>query len=371
VIQSTGTGVESQPNTNCFGDAALTPAPSMLYVLMDRSSSMRSFIGPKGLKQVLDLSLQDPSLLSTQVGFKFMPAAATDCAATQASPNPFAALSQAVDVPFLGAEDARLAIAVKVGADTNLLAAPDGPVYLDAALRGGGAYQALLNARQPTGQATPTRFNRQAVLVVGNRDFSASCPGASAGQTPADFAKFAFEGPAHIATYAVVLGRVDDRGTSDTTDDVRPDQAAEIAAADALAAAGGTTVFNATKNPAEGYKALTTVVNDLSSCLYQDVPELTVAKGANKLASYGLSYLSFGSDGSTAKVDVPFNATCNETSIGQSGWNLDATDNRVRLCGDACTSLRDSLLNSSLFAAISVPPASAPGIPIRVRRPCE
>ena len=129
----------------------------MLYVVLDRSKSMSPFFGAKGLNQVLELSLQDPSLLSTKIGFKFIPAAAADCSSTQTAPNPFAALTAPGDIPFEDAEPARQAIATKVGDSTNLLTA-DGPTYLDAALRNGGAYQALLNARQPAGQTNPTRF---------------------------------------------------------------------------------------------------------------------------------------------------------------------------------------------------------------------
>ena len=134
-------------------------------------------------------------------------------------------------------------------------------------------------------------------------------------------------------------------------------------------------MFNATVDAAVGFQALSTVVNDLSSCLYQDVAELTTARTTNKLASYNLSYQSFVYDGTSftsEKVDLPFNTNCAEaTQATETGWNLDPTDNRVRICGTTCAALRDSLLATSGFAAASAPPTSSPGIAIRVNRPCE
>lgn len=329
------------PST-CVKGQRLRPTESALYVLMDRSKSMADFFGEKGLQEVLDLSLQDPVFERTYVGFKFMPATPADCTATETSPNAFASLAAPGDVPFTLALDARSAVASKIGDTANLLST-DPELYLDAVMGPGGAYAALENL-QPT--APSTAFNRRALLILGNRDLWSHC----GGQSPQELAAAALAKDIH--TYVVAL-----RAPAGA------DQAGRdpVADASAIAAAGGTELFDATSNPDVGALALATIVTDLGSCVY-DQPE-----GMSLASAKQSTTLSYFDPVTQTKVVVPYDAACSDSSTGGSGWNLDS-EGRVRVCGASCDSLRSTIKTSAIAAAqLSLP---HPMIPIYANPPC-
>lgn len=330
----------SYGNSTCVTGDRLRPTESALYVVMDRSQSMSDFFGEQGLQEVLNLSLQDPVFERTYVGFKFMPAAAADCSA---SPNSFATLSAPGDVPFTLAVNARTAIAAKIG-DAGSLLPNDPDLYLDAVMSSGGAFAALHDL-QPT--APSTAFNRKALLVLGNRDLWTRC----GGDSPDQLAAQALAQDIHTYVVALRAPAGTDQGGRDPVLD-----------AQTISLAGGTELFDATTDPNVGALALSTIVADLGSCVY-DQPE-----GASLAQNKAVTTLSYFDALAQAKVVVQYDAGCSESSTTASGWNLDS-EGRVRMCGAACNALRSTIKASAIFAAQQSLPS--PLIPIHVNPPCS
>jgi hypothetical protein len=323
----------------CVAPERLVPTESALYVLMDQSQSMQSFFGADGLQQLLSLSLEDPVFERTRVAFKFLPAAASDCS----GPNEFATPSAPMGVPFTLAKEARSLVAPLIADSSNVLAS-DPPLYLDAVMSSAGAYGALRDL-QPT---APTQaFNRRALLIIGNRDFVSRC---SAIEDPAALAASALDGGIH--TYVVVLSAPSgtDQGGRDPVMD-----------AGAIAAAGGTSAFDATSNSDVGALALQTIVTDLGSCLY-DAPKDGLGTALSQSVVTYLNPLSL------SRESISFNEACSEQNKDASGWNRDEFG-RIRICGSACESLRNVAKYTSALAAQAGRPA--PLLPLHMTKPCD
>ncbi len=323
----------------CVVPERLVPTESALYVLMDQSQSMGSFFGAEGLQQLLSLSLEDPVFERTRVGFKFLPAAAADCSL---SPNSFATPAAPTGVPFTLAKDARSLVAPLIADSSNVLGS-DPPLFLDAVMSFQGAYAALRDL-QPT--APTEAFNRRALLIIGNRDFVSRC---SAIEEPAALAASALNQGIH--TYVVVLSAPSgtDQGGRDPVMD-----------ASAIAAAGGTSAFDATSNSDVGALALQTIVTDLGSCLY-DAPK---GSPATSLSQSAVTYLN---PLSQSRESISFNEACSEQNNDASGWNRDEFG-RIRICGSACESLRNVAKYTSALAAQAGRPA--PSLPLHMTKPC-
>ena len=312
----------------------LVPAPSALYVLIDQSKSMDPIFGSAGLSTVLGFSLGDPVFRKTSLGFKLLPHQATDCA-TSGTPNSVGDVN-GLDVKFGLAPTVQPAVAALIGDKTKVLAS-DPPLLIDAALQVNGAYRAL---RDFKGSAA---FNRSAVLVIVNRTIGTDC---GAHPSPSAEALAAFNTPNaadRIFTYVVLLGN-----SNASPDDTE---------ARAVATNGGTQMFDARTNAAEGAVAFNTVVNDLGSCLYE--------KPANIDPAAAVSYTD---PLSLQTTTVTFASTCNEANATTvDGWNIDA--GRVRMCGKACGDLRTVLTNATNFAQLnSLPP---PSIPVTATQLCK
>ncbi|HPY18601.1 MAG TPA: hypothetical protein PLM08_13040 [Polyangiaceae bacterium] len=325
----------------CVSGSRLVPTESALYVLMDRSDSMRAYFGPDGLHQLLSLSLEDPVFERTRVAFSLLPGQASDCGEAT---NRFAAPTGPEGVPFMFAKDAREAVAPIIANEGNVWNS-DSPVMFDAALSAHGAYAALKNLT-PT---APTKdFNRRAVLVLGNRDFLSHCAG---GSDLLDLVSAArAEG---LYTYFVVLK------APPATDQQGRDPLADAAQ---LALAGGTEVFDATQDPNAGALALQTITADLGSCLY-DAPEGVAV--VNDIAHRTVTYLN---PLTNVRETIPYNEHCTEQVSGDSGWNTDALG-RIRICGYACETLRDTAKMLSVSAAQSGQPVAV--LPIHLTEPCK
>jgi len=324
----------------CVVGDRLVPTESALYVIMDRSESMGAYLGADGLQQLLSLSLEDPVFERTRVAFKFLPAQPQDCSA---APNPFAAPFAPGDVPFTVAKEAQSLVAPLI-ADTSNVLASDPQLFLDAALSAEGAYAALrdLSPTTPT-----TAFNRRALLLVGNRDFVSHCAGVGLAES------LAAAGLAEdIHTYVAVLS------APATTNQGGRDPVADAAA---IATAGGTEVFDATVDSNVGATALQTIVTDLGSCLY-DAPG-----GVDLSTNPEQSTLTYFNSLTQSRQNIAYNAQCSEVSTGASGWNTDSFG-RIRVCGSACDTLRDTMKLASAFAAQDGRPA--PLIPLQLTRPC-
>jgi hypothetical protein len=307
----------------------LVPAPSLLYVLMDDSSTMVNAFGAQGLQTVTSLTLGDPVFRNAQIAFTLLPHNMADCTAgTNSVATPL--------VAFTSTTSAQSKVAT-ILSDTNNVKAADTTWFVDAALKTNGAYQAL--AAQVAAAPAGTVFNRVAVLVIANRPAAADCP---IGTLPSDEAAAALAGSPSVFTYVVALNSPN--GAYDTTE------------LSAMATKGGTTMFDATSNQAIGGVALNTVESDLGSCLY--------SKPAGIDTGATVSY----TDPLTLQTtNVTFDGTCNATSTTANGWNFDGSG--VRICGAACASLRGVLTNAANVANAQM--MTAPDVPVVAMEPCH
>jgi hypothetical protein len=106
-----------------------------------------------------------------------------------------------------------------------------------------------------------------------------------------------------------------------------------------IATSGGGQSFNSRPNEEEALNAITSVVARLGSCLYAAPPGLVTS-----------ATLSYYDPIKQLDVRIPNTAaSCDENtpSNAPGGWKIDGQ--RVRICGQACTNLRDTLQNLSKF----------------------
>ncbi len=325
----------------CSVGAQLEPSPSALLVLMDRTQSMASAFTDSALQTVLGLTLADPVFRSTYVGFRFLePASGASHCPTDSS----YADATKLDVPFTLAELAKTAIAGKIK-DATLI--PNGALNMDAALTTTGAF-ALLAAPRPSDMGT--KYNRRAVMLIGN-SFAAGCGNTNPWATAARVSEGTEPGTPRANAYAILLPK---------SGAVTPaQQAAEVATATAFATDSKATLFNGIDNPAAGAEAINTVVAELGSCLYE--------KFAVDIPQPAKTTLSYYDRITQKRVDVAYNAACGTSNSTASGWALD-DDKRVKVCGDACTSLRATTKNLGLLSLSQK--QTSPGVGIRLNQPC-
>ena len=316
-----GTSAAAKPSTCTLG--ALASVESAAYVLMDRSSDMFEFFGDGGLRFAVELPLSNPVARGTRMAFGLLPADVAQCDVAPID-NDFLT----PDILFGDVSDVRTPIGDLLGDPANVLA-DSPPVYMEAAME--GAYQALTQLMPRPGSVS-SRFNRKALVVIGNRGFFETCP--TDGVTPAQRALAAFNSPDPIYTYAVVLENELDPAKSDL----------EVPEATSIALNGGTEVFNGVADEAEGAAAVQKVLNDLGSCMYEVRNPLTGSPALPDSAtiSYVNPLLPI-----RETIDIPHNPDCNDAEFGiegsdVSGWAQDQ-DDLVRICGQACDDLRDTL----------------------------
>jgi hypothetical protein len=284
----------------------------------------------QGVGQVLDLSLTDPGLATTQVGFKFIPSISGACtAATYGTP----------DLPFEIATQAQTDIAKLItnqATGTFPSAAPAFPIVLDSTV---GAYEAL----SPT-KLGATAFNRRSVIIVTNNDVEASngCTTSGVSTTSAAAALIDAAGP--IQTYVILLKNSGDPNPTQTLQN-----------ATNLAIAGGTTVFNATGSDAGpvSLNAINSVIADLSSCLYETPTNIT-----NQSATVTIN-------SPLGNQNIPFSAACSSTNTTPDGWNFDGT--RIRICGTSCSTIRQVLTNTANASNATL--LSAPQVVVTAAQP--
>lgn len=323
----------SLPEAMCTIGEPLTPSESALYVLLDRSVSMTDLYGPDGVAFAIGVPLRNPVAARTRLALSFLPGEASDCS-TSSFEQP--------DVPFDDVDTVRGPIADALG-DPGTLIADDPMLMLDGALP--GAYDALRGLTP----AESEQFNRRAVIVVGNRDLQGHCmPTAS---DPAALAQAAFDDDG-LFTYVAVLEAP--ASAEQFGDDPQVSGAA-------IAAAGGTEVFDAIADEAEGALAVQKVLNDLGSCVY-DAPANDVAGRA--------THLAFVDPVTLVRTDIAKNDACDSEAASslEDGWGVEPGTGRVRICGAPCQTLRDALTDSAaFFAALG---EAAPRIPVVATLPC-
>ncbi|MEY4544434.1 MAG: hypothetical protein RL685_629 [Pseudomonadota bacterium] len=333
--------------------ASLQPVESVLYVLMDNSFPMYPFYGVGGLRFAIDLPLASPVARQAHVAFGSLPAAPEQCG-TNAYATP--------QVPFDTVTNVREPIGNILGTPLDQVAMINPPtVNLEAALQ--GAYSAIASTPITAADGAAQR----ALVLISNRDLSVgACMG---GPTALERVQAAASGPSRIATYAVALGDPNQNATAD---------AATVATATGLAAAGRTRVFNAVADVAEGATAVLDVLTDLGTCLYRVNRDDLGVPGTIPDSSV-ISYIDPANPSSSA-VDIPFNPGCAAGSAAEvSGWNRELVNGTslVRVCGNACTGLRDVISNISSVhlaaqqqASTTEQQYSIPPVPVVVSAPC-
>lgn len=348
---TTGTVTSTQGAGLCT-IAALKPVESVLYVLMDNSFPMYPFYGVGGLRFAIELPLSSPVARQAHVAFGSLPAAPEQCG-TDAYASP--------QVPFGTVTEVRDAIGNILGTPLDQVAMINPPtVNLEAALQ--GAYAAIEAAPVSDGIA------QRALVLISNRDLAVgACMG---GQTALERVQQAASGPSRIATYAVALGDPNQNATAD---------AATVATATGLAAAGRTRVFNAVANVADGATSVLDVLTDLGTCLYR-VERSDLGVPGTIPDNSLISYID-PTNPSSSGVDIPFNPGCSNTSPAEvSGWNREVvgTTSLVRVCGNACTALRDVVSNvgsvtlgAQAQASTTTQQYTIPPVPVVVSAPCS
>jgi hypothetical protein len=328
--QSCPTKTALQPLCN-EGVQVLIPAPSAVYMLLDRSQSMEPLVtSTQGVGQILDLSLTDPGLATTEVGFKFVPSTAGVCTTTT-----------------YGTPDLKFEVATKAQSDIATLianqatgtfptAAPAFPVVLD---KTGGVYSALSSANLGA-----TAFNRRSVIIVTNNDVAALNGCVSTNVSTAQAAAALADPAGPIQTYVILLKNSGD-----------PNPAQTLTNATNLAIAGGTTVFNATGSDAGpvSLNAINSVIADLSSCLYETPTNITQSSATLTINS------------PLGNQNIPFSATCSSTNTTTDGWNFDGA--RIRICGNSCSTIRQVLTNTASAANATL--TAAPQVVVTASQP--
>ena len=333
----------SSADGSCNVATALKPAQSALYILMDKSSGMRNFVGSNSaLSQVIGLPLSDPVFSNTLVGFKFLP----DTASTCGDPSRYAT---GLDLPFdpkKTVQTQQAAIAGLIATTPPLTTAP--PMQLDAILRNNGAYGAL----RALGDAS--KFNSRAVLLLIDRDATNDC--GSAALDAVAQASAALTGGDNMATYVIELGNEDlvniSNGEPTTT------------IADRLAVAGGHAVDNNgtpgsyhvfTNDPndkttvlAKANDAIKTIADDLGSCIYEKPPQVTTAAHISAIGPSGMQDLTYST------------TACSGDDTTK--WVID--QGRIRLCPTPCANLRTALKGAALQNELNglVPPDLSPTV---------
>ncbi len=319
------------------GAQVLIPAPSALYLMLDRSQSMQPLITePQGVSQVLGLTLKDAALATTNVGFKFIPATSGACA-----PNSYESLrADATDLKFEVATTGQDDIGSRITAQqtgTFPTAAPPFPEILDAA----GAYAAFGDTNN--GIDPSAAYNRRAVILITNNDVNAS-NGCSGSGPSATSAAAALAASSPVYTYVILLKNSGDPNPTQTLQNATD-----------LATAGGTTVFDATGADAgpAALNAINSIISDLSSCLYETPVNITDQSAQIAISS------------PLGTQNIPFNAACSPTSPSSDGWNFDGS--RIRICGNSCTTIRSVLTSTANGANATA--QSAPQVVVTASQP--
>jgi hypothetical protein len=323
-------------DVTCNVPVELVPAPSAVYLVMDDSSEMGGAFGDTGSATAMSLSLAAPVFKRTYVAFQFLKHQAGDCTASMPS-------AATPDLDFGLARSRQPVIAQKL----LQWAPPSGGQDLDveAAMRPQGAYARIAQFEQGLGEQLDTR----AVMFFLNR-------------TPT--------GP---------LGGVDAGGGDGGLDPtVGPDCDPPLAGGtDALSAieAEVTAAASATPSMHTFFVVLDNAQHNPPLAFFQQVGNATGAKvldatSANRqqvLGSFAQTAVQLGTclyekptgidsnakitftnplQGPTQGLDlppVPFAAACNAASAATTdGWNVDG--NRIRICGNSCTTLRQLVL---------------------------
>jgi hypothetical protein len=346
----------SSADGSCNVGLSLKPAQSALYILMDKASGMRQFLGSSSvLAQVIGLPLSDPVFKNTLVGFKFLEDPALTCTSVSAVGD-----NAKLDIPFdpsKTVQSQQAVIADRLAKTSADLTSPPPPMLLDAVLQPTGAYNVIQSL---SGDGGAKQFNRRAVLLLIDRDATNDC--ASSLDAISEAATAHAGG---IFTYVVVLGNED---LVDASAGVPPHDLA-----DKLAVAGGAPsaetggayhVYASDPNDktsviVNANKAIKTIADDLGSCVYETPAQVTTA------AKITVTVID---QGALKQQELTYSTTaCNDTDTNK--WVLD--HGRIRICEKPCADFREALKATAFAAEIQQPPQSPPDLSPTILEPCD
>lgn len=339
---------KSNPMPMCDeGVEILTPAASRVYVLLDRSVDMQTLLGKEAVAQALGISLNDPVFSTTQVGFRWLPSkgsATCPPAADFLKPD----ITDPKDASkWLTALPARDAIVEELKKQPSYPSVTT--TSLETALSATGVYGALAT--------DAAKFNRQAVFILTNSSVGNGCSGTDAAAAiNAQVAAALGANKQGVKTYLVELGVKDHTADGDALRTLHDQQA------NALAAAGGARsdgtaylVTNGTLDPQDKNngvvaQALNDLIGDLASCLYER-PQSVTDTSVIKITT------------NTNPTEIPRNTGCSlATRDSADGWNLEANDSLIRICGSSCKKIHDDTGALSGFAAARKANAATGGV---------
>ena len=297
----------------------LAPAPSAVYLLVDQDSSMVDYLGPTidpsaNLEVALGLALQDPVFMTTKVALARVPKPGAECTASNYSSATFAPFDAATTLqPLLSAPVATSGLS------------------LDALLAAGGAYG--VNWGAPAAS-----FNKRLVVLATNRLLDPSDASNCAPANTAAAVKAARL--AGVDTYVFSL-----RNAFETNTVVQ----ARIDAANAFATASGAVLFSAEggagsdPNAAKAAAAqgLAQIVSSVGSCVYDKPASFTdPTTGTLSLKP-----------GPFSPIALTFDSTCSNAAATTTanGWGIDQDGLHIRVCGAACTTIRDAIATNQLL----------------------
>lgn len=314
------------------GTEVLVPAPSRLYVLLDRSVTMEEFVGDKGIEQAVGLSFSDPVFTTTEIGFSWLPNGnGTSC---EVPGRDFST----PDIPFQKTLKARDAITAAMSAQISQPRSnTSSPI---PALTGpNSAYVGLAKDKKRD------ELNALAVVLITNQDVGLACSG-----TPSDAAEqeATAKATAGTFTYVVQLGKEGDTAEDSDARKARVNSCNRLADENTPDENASAICFDATKaSTADNEKeqllitagsALSAITSRLSSCVYErpgSVPENDGAKTTLRFVGIG------------GIKEATFNTACTGATEGTvNGWNYQGSG-LVRLCGQPCKDLRDAIVATS------------------------
>ncbi len=346
-------------NGVCNVGVPLVPALSAMYMVMDDSAAMHAAFGMQGYATAMGLSLTYPVFNRTNAGFKILSHLDIECTSPTTS-------FTMPDLDFKLAAAAQSGIAAKLQDWTAPGDTPLAPLHLDlqAAMRpDAGAYAEVLDFlttfQEPPDIAAAMFFvNRvpDPTPLTGNDCPLAVTPPATASQVALQAleaeAEAAYTGATSLRTFFVVL---DDDAHDGPTVTVPFYTQMQTDLPQAV-----TTIDATSMTPSVVLGKFTQVVTQLGTCLYE------LPAGVTDTSQAAVSY---NVPGTPVTVPVPVDPTCSaDNQNSANGWNVDSNA-RLRICGDACTNLRQTILAVSATALINGQPV--PDVPVNAAVLCS
>jgi hypothetical protein len=303
----------------------LKPSESALVILADDTVGNKDlFEDVESGLAALEQGLKDPAFARTQVGISYAPG--TNACAGAPAPG------------FVNARQDLKKIIDTLKTHT---------VQADASVQpqlAGGLKQtmALLQSQDFA------RFNKRAVLVLGNRGFAAN---ACTGLLPADQANIGRTGTQKVETFSLLF-TFNPEFAKDKAD---PGQVQTFTEAAVVAAARAYDARGASGKP-NAFTALQDLTSYLATCTY-DVPA-----DASFNQDSTLAYTDATAVPAKPSQKVAFDAGCVAEDSNVSGWNFvsgSANPRRIRVCGQACKDYQGTLKTAQQYAALYLQPSQA------------